>query len=139
MAARIMAATGAILLVIACTAPGLTQSGQQSGGYWLPQAPAGYGAPAQAQPKKSHVAIRNASNQQIVFLLKGGNAQNWDKHTLYPHQGKTYYAPGPGQGHFDIQVATADRGYVQYHLKSYMPYSIAWDKGKGVWDVRTEK
>lgn len=95
--------------------------------------------PVQGAINNAHVAIRNASNQPIVFLLKNDKSQGWDKHTLYPHQSKTYYATTPGQGHFDIQVATADRGDVQYRLNACTPYSIVWNTGKGIWDVRTER
>lgn len=38
-----------------------------------------------------------------------------------------------------FRIATKDRGYVEYRVRSGGQYTLGWDKNKGVWDLKMAK
>ena len=92
-------------------------------------------APLSAQAQSSWT-LTNISNQTLNFDTLDPARGTWKTQTIYPHQPVNYTISG-SEGKF--RIATQNRGYVEYRVRSGGNYSLGWNGDKDVWDLKVVK
>ena len=77
--------------------------------------------------------LTNISNQTLKFETFDPARGSWKEQTIYPNQPVNYTMSG-GEGKF--RIATQNRGFVEYRVLAGRRYTLGWDTGKGVWDLK---
>lgn len=77
--------------------------------------------------------LTNISNQTLKFDTFDPARGTWKQQSIYPHQ-PVSYSMNADSGKF--RIATTNRGFVEYQVRAGGQYTLGWDAGKGVWDLK---
>lgn len=77
--------------------------------------------------------LTNISNQTLKFDTFDPARGSWKMHTIYPNQPVNYTMSG---SEAKFRIATQNRGFVEYRVLAGQRYTLGWDNGEGVWDLK---
>ena len=92
-------------------------------------------APLATWAQNSTWVLTNISNQTLRFETLHPASQAWQPQVIEPNRRTNYtFSSGYSEGKF--RIATPGRGFVEYKVRGGYQYTVGWDQGKGVWDLK---
>jgi len=79
--------------------------------------------------------LANISNQTLRFETLHPASQAWQPQVIEPGRRLNYtFTSGYTEGKF--RIFTPNRGYVEYKVHGGRQYTLGWNNGRGLWDLK---